>query len=218
MREIGAERVPVVLVHGWWMPAVAMRLLGRRLARDRGFDVHGFRYASARRTLDANADALHEACERIPGPTLHFVGHSLGGIVILRMLRRHGWARPGRVVALGTLFLGSAVARRWAARPGARRMIGPALAEAANGGEAAPWSGPQEIGILAGTIPLGFGRFVGRIEPPHDGTVRVDETRLPGATDHRTVPVTHTGFLVSRTVAALVGGFLEHGRFPEWTR
>jgi hypothetical protein len=97
-------------------------------------------------------------------------------------------------------------------------MIGPALADAASGGESDPWTGPQEVGILAGTIPVGFGRVVGRIGPPHDGTVRVDETRLPGARDHRAVPVTHTGLLVSRQVATLVAGFLRQGRFPEWTR
>ncbi len=144
-----------MLVHGLWMHALAMRPLGRRLERTRGFSSIGFSYPSVRRTLDENADALRAACERIPGSTLHFVGHSLGGIVILRMMRRHGWTRPGRVVALGSPFLGSAIALRRSERPFGRRIVGPGLAEAARGSEAIPWTGPQEIGVIAGTTPFG---------------------------------------------------------------
>ncbi len=206
-----------MLVHGLWMHAVAMHLLGRRLERMHGFHAIGFSYPSVRRTLDENADALHVACERIPGSTLHFVGHSLGGIVILRMLRRHGWTRPGRVVALGSPFVGSAIAHGRMRRPLGRWIVGPGLAEAARGGESMPWTSRQEIGVIAGTRPFGLGRLLGPIAPPHDGTVRVDETRLPGA-DHRVVHATHTALLFSRPVAHLVGEFLAHGRFPSWTR
>jgi len=208
----------VLLVHGWWMHALAMGLLGRRLERNHGFRAIGFSYPSVRRTLDQNADALRVACERIPGSTLHFVGHSLGGIVILRMLRRHGWPRPGRVVALGSPFAGSAVAIRRAGRPLGRRLLGPGLVEAARGAESMAWTGRQEIGVIAGTRPIGIGRLLGPIASPHDGTVAVEETRLPGATEHRVVHATHTALLFSRPVAELVGAFLAHGRFPSWTR
>jgi pimeloyl-ACP methyl ester carboxylesterase len=199
------------------MHEVAMSLLGRRL-RAREFQPIGFSYPSVRRTLDENADALWHACERVPGPTVHFVGHSLGGIVILRMMRRHGWTRPGRVVALGSPFLGSAIALRRSERPFGRRIVGPGLAEAASGSEAIPWTGPQEIGVIAGRTPFGIGRLLGPITTPHDGTVMVEETRLPGAADHRVVRATHTALLFSRSVAELVSEFLERGRFPSWTR
>ena len=208
----------MVLVHGWWMHTVAMGLLGRRLERLHGFRAIGFSYPSVRWTLDESADALRIACERIPGSTLHFVGHSLGGIVILRMLRRHGWTRPGRVVALGAPFAGSAVACFRMRRPLGRWIVGPGLAEAARGAESMPWTGRQEIGVIAGTRPIGLGRLLGPITPPHDGLVSVDETRLPGAAEHRVVHATHTALLFSRPVAELVGGFLAHGQFPSWTR
>lgn len=196
---------------------MAMGVLGRRL-RARGFKPIGFSYPSVRRSLDENADALWRACERIAGPTVHFVGHSLGGIVILRMIRRHAGQRPGRIVALGSPFLGSAVALHRSARPLGSRIIGRAMAEAASGSEVIPWTGPQEIGVIAGTTPFGIGTLLGPLATPHDGTVMVEETRLPGAKDHRAVRATHTALLFSREVADLVGSFLEHGRFDRWTR
>jgi pimeloyl-ACP methyl ester carboxylesterase len=199
------------------MHAIAMSVLGRRL-RARGFRPIGFSYSSVRRTLDENADALWRACERIAGPTVHFVGHSLGGIVILRMMRKHAWQRPGRIVALGSPFLGSAVALHRSQRPLGRRFIGPAMAEAAFGSEVIPWTGPQPIGVIAGTTPFGIGRLLGPLTTPHDGTVMVEETRLPGAAAHRAVRATHTALLFSRDVADLAANFLEQGRFDRWTR
>jgi pimeloyl-ACP methyl ester carboxylesterase len=208
-----ARPAPVVLVHGLWMDVVAMWPLGRRLARAHRFRPTGFRYASLRRTLGENAASLSRACDALPGEMVHFVGHSLGGIVVLTMLERCGWTRPGRVVALGSPFLGSAVAR---ARLGGRlfsALLGRGVQEAAWTVDRAPWTGPQEIGVIAGSVPFGLGALLARIEKPHDGTVTVAETRLPGAADHAVVPVTHTALLLSPTVADLTGRFLRTGRF-----
>ena len=38
------------------------------------------------------------------------------------------------------------------------------------------WRGERELGIIAGTVPVGFGRFMGPFEAPSDGTVLVEET------------------------------------------
>ena len=59
----------------------------------------------------------------------------------------------------------------------------------------------------------GLGQFVARFDEDSDGTVAVSETRLPGATDHITLPVSHMGMLLSARVAGEVGAFLEQGRF-----
>ena len=75
------------------------------------------------------------------------------------------------------------------------------------------WDGRRELGIVAGSVPLGMGRLLGSLALPHDGTVAVEETQLPGATDHIVLPVTHFSMLWSRAVADQVVAFLRRGRF-----
>jgi hypothetical protein len=73
------------------------------------------------------------------------------------------------------------------------------------------WHFDRELGIIAGTQSLSLGRFIVNFDEPNDGTVAVSETRLPGATAHLTLPVNHTGMLLSARVAQEVGSFLERG-------
>jgi hypothetical protein len=58
-----------------------------------------------------------------------------------------------------------------------------------------------------------MGHIAGAFGEPNDGTVAVSETRLDGATDHVTLPVTHMGLLISRNVADQIGAFLKRGEF-----
>ncbi len=62
-------------------------------------------------------------------------------------------------------------------------------------------------------MPFGLGFALGSLTAPHDGTVAVAETRLPGIADHRTVSASHTGMLLSSEVADLVVEFLRSGSF-----
>ena len=71
----------------------------------------------------------------------------------------------------------------------------------------------REIGIIAGNVPLGFGRLVADFKEENDGSVTVSETRLEGAADHLVMPVSHKGMLVSSDVADQAGSFLKRGEF-----
>ena len=75
------------------------------------------------------------------------------------------------------------------------------------------WAQERELGIIAGTRPLSLGRLVTNFDEDNDGMVAVSETRLPGATAHLALPVSHTGLLLSARVAHEVGQFLEYGHF-----
>ena len=75
------------------------------------------------------------------------------------------------------------------------------------------WRCPRELGVIAGTRPLGLGRFFARFEEECDGTIGVSETKLPGHTAHTTMAVSHMGMLTSTAVAEQVGEFLVNGRF-----
>jgi pimeloyl-ACP methyl ester carboxylesterase len=203
----------VVYVHGLWMIGVEATLLSRRLREERGYRVHVFRYRSVREPVAAIAAALRERIARIEAPRVHLLGHSLGGSVILHCLERYPMAQPGRVVFMGAPVLGSRSAQilcRWEL---GRRLAGRAVADALVTPSDRRWEVSRELGIIAGTSPLGFGRLLLRFGEPNDGTVAVSETRLPGATAYADLPVNHMGMLWSARAAREAGSFLEHGRF-----
>jgi pimeloyl-ACP methyl ester carboxylesterase len=185
----------------------------RRLIEPRGFKVATFGYASIREGLDANAALLAQFVAKVPGDTVHFLGHSLGCVVIRALLERHVLDRPGRVVCLGPPFRGSVTAERVARLPGGSHVLGRSMRDLiARGGFATAPSG-REIGIIAGRVPIGMGRVFGAFAGPNDGMVTVEETRLDGATDHIVLPVAHTSLLWSREVARQTEHFLRTGQF-----
>ncbi len=200
----------VVLVHGLWYGTVSLALLARRLEA-RGFRTHAFSYPTLGRTLAENARALYEFARRIDAKPLDFVGHSLGGLVILRMF--DGWRRlpEGRVVLMGSPVRGSSTASKIAQMPLTRPFVGKARTALAYGFGHAPAG--RETGVIAGTKGLGLGRVFKRLELPHDGTIAVAETELPDAADRLELDVSHTGLVLSAEVASQVARFLHRGRF-----
>jgi pimeloyl-ACP methyl ester carboxylesterase len=202
----------VVLVHGLWMPGFETTLLRRRLARA-GYAPFLFRYGTVREGLGANAARLAEFLRRLPHERVHFVGHSLGGVLILTMLREHGCERAGRVVCLGSPLCGSRAAVAFARWPGGKRMLGRCMGELIAAHGLPPWAGSAEVGVIAGNLPIAFGRLVCAFNGPNDGTVAVAETQLPGTRGHLTLPASHFGLLWSARVSRQVVFFLEHGAF-----
>jgi pimeloyl-ACP methyl ester carboxylesterase len=207
---MSAGRRTVVLVHGLWYGSVSLKLMARRLGA-KGFACRTFAYPTVRRSVAESARRLHRFARGLEARTLDFVGHSLGGLVILRMLDEFGGLPPGRVVLLGSPVTGSAVARRLAEWPVARGLIGRSGRILTTGFAHAP-SG-RDTGIIAGTQGMGLGRAIERLERPHDGTVSVAETRLADAADHLQLPVSHSGLVLSARVADEVACFLDQGRF-----
>jgi pimeloyl-ACP methyl ester carboxylesterase len=163
--------------------------------------------------MDQIADALSAYIAEIDAPRIHLLGHSLGGIAILRCLERHPQQPPGRVVIMGTPSMASQAATALARFKFGRAMLGEAAARELLQSHQRSWPHERQIGIIAGTRSLSFGRLVVDFDEPNDGTVGVSETRLPGASAHLTLPVSHSGMLLSARVAHEVGQFLEHGRF-----
>jgi pimeloyl-ACP methyl ester carboxylesterase len=144
---------------------------------------------------------------------LHLVGHSLGGLVAYRFLERFPETAPGRAVFLGTPALSSRAATDVGRARWARALLGRCIAEDLLTEQRRVWAGARDLGIIAGTRALGLGQLVVRFNEPSDGSVAVRETRLPGATEHITLPVSHFGMLLSARVAHETGSFLTHGHF-----
>ena len=201
----------VVVVHGLWLHGVVMAVMARRIARC-GFDVRTYSYPTVRLTLTENTERLARfvaALER----RVHFVGHSMGGLVALEAARRVPRAVRGRVVMIGPPSADCFAARALERWPGGGVILGRSICEWMTATRAAPLE-DCEIGVIAGTGGMGMGRLVARGLPkPHDGVVTLLETRVPGMRDHLVLPVSHTAMIVSRSVVHQTCAFLERGQF-----
>ncbi|MGC1520487.1 MAG: alpha/beta fold hydrolase, partial [Steroidobacteraceae bacterium] len=104
----------IVYVHGLWQRGAESHWLRRRLAQDLGGEARTFSYPSVAGDASQNARALTETLREIRADTLHLVGHSLGGLVILKAFEHEEGLRalpPGRIVLLGSPLRGSRAAR-----------------------------------------------------------------------------------------------------------
>ena len=207
---MGTERgATVILVHGLWGTDLGLRYLGRRIART-GMEVTYYRYASWRESLDTCSRGLRELIRRSAGGTVHLLGHSMGGIVIARMLEGGSPPEVGKVALLGCPLRGSAVVTALSGNPVGRFLIGTAAREGIVENRP-PAPSDRPLLVVAGTFPLGIGLLF-RLPRPNDGWIQVSETRVEGA---RTIlsGAWHFGLLFSRKVAESVCAF-----FREETR
>lgn len=204
-----SERKTVVLVHGLWFRSAALKLLAARLKR-RGYHVSRFDYPSVYGRAEDHSRALYRLIKRQRCRHLYLVGHSLGGLLILRTLNEYSDLQAERTVLLGSPVKGSGVARRLSRRWWGHWLVG-ANAELLGHGVRTPAS--TEIGVIAGSHNMGVGRVLGGVSGKGDGTVSISETRLQGAKDHIVLPVSHTGMVMSANVTRQIHAFLQDGEF-----
>jgi pimeloyl-ACP methyl ester carboxylesterase len=203
----------VVYVHGLWMPGEESLILRHRLSNEFGLTLQAFRYSAASATMSDITERLESWVRELKAPAVHFVGHSLGGLVIHRFLERFPDQPPGRVVFLGTPCVASRVAQRASRFAPIAHLMGPSVAEELLQPHERRWEQARPLGIIAGSQPIGVGQLLADFTEENDGTVAVSETRMPGASDHIVLPVSHLGMLLSARVAHETGSFLTEGRF-----
>lgn len=225
-RDDAGEPETVVLLHGLGRTDRSMRPLERRLS-EAGFRVENIGYPSLDEdpeTLVAQLRARIAAC-CAGAPRVHFVTHSLGGILVRAALAETAPEDPGRkaldgvvvgrVVMLAPPNQGSQLVDALRKLELFERMLGPTARQLGTGEDSLPKHLPPptyEVGIIAGNVgisPLG----AVLLEGASDGTVSVESTRLPGMTDFLIVPHSHTFIMQSATVAEQVVEFLRRGRF-----
>ncbi len=201
----------VILIHGLWMRGPDMLLLRYRLRRC-GFVTYQFSYPTTRCTVDEAARLLQRFIAKLPENTVHFVAHSLGGLVVQRLFSNAPAQRPGRVVTLGAPYQGSAAARGLARFRTGRFMLGNSYQHGL-ADRSRRWTAAHPLGVIAGDLSIGGGRIFAGMTAANDGTVAVDEARIPGATEQCVVHVSHMGLLLSPQVARLACLFLRAGSF-----
>lgn len=206
MSPAGAAR-RVVLLHGLWMPGAVMHWLATRL-QDAGFETETFSYHSVADGPELAAPGL---AEFIGESDADIVAHSLGGLVALQALCDAPTLPVRRVVCLGSPLAGSGAVNAMLRWPPAASLFGRSAELLQQGFPC--WEGKAQVGVVAGCVPHGLGALFGHFAGPHDGTVAVEETRLPGLADHIVIDASHTGLLLSEEAAAQTIAFLREGRF-----
>ena len=211
----GAESV--IVVHGLGRTSASMTILVSRL-RNAGFHVVSFGYPSTSEPMETLVDRLHtavELCCANEAETLHFVTHSMGGVLVRSYLDRRPGAHLGRVVMLSPPNQGSEIIDAFADSPLLQRIVGPAGSQlGTDSAGIASQLGPVrfDLGIVTGDRsmnPLGSWLIPG----PDDGKVGVERARVEGATDFMVVSATHTFIMNRGEVAEEVVHFLRNGRF-----
>ena len=195
----------VVLAPGLWFPGAVLQLLAKRL-EERGYEARIFAY-SGRKSHAANVEAL----ARFAPAQACFVGHSLGGVLVLDMLNRHPEVEAAAAVLLGAPVRGSLCGRRLGTAALGRWMLGEC--QALWDERPARWTRPAPLGVVAGTLPVGLGRALGRLPGVNDGVVCVEETTVDGMSERALVRAGHSMLVLSRSVGALIDRFLRSGRF-----
>jgi alpha-beta hydrolase superfamily lysophospholipase len=204
----------VVLVHGLGRTRRSMRPLARALTRA-GYRVVNIGHPSWRRRLPDLARGVAEKIETAlaapatdgepaatPSPSgggrVHFVGHSLGGIIIRWIVAHRRPPGLGRIVLLTPPNQGAKAADLVLPWLGWLVRCLPDLTVSGGVARSIPTPAGVEFGVIVGT---------------RDYTVKPHETHLPGETDRAEVPYHHMFVMAHRDVQERVVRFLGTGRF-----
>ncbi len=204
MSAMGTD-APVVVVHGLWMGAWQMRPLKNALVRA-NFRCYRYHYASALAPYRQNQDGLARLVEERIGVACHFVAHSMGGLLVLDLLKRRPELCAGHLVCLGTPINGSEVIKKMQRAP-FKTLLGHASLPLLNG--AAPdLPDAIKVSVLAGTRSLGGGKLLARFNAENDGSVGLEETQAPWLAHHERLNLSHTQLVYSSRAQARVVALL----------
>lgn len=211
----------VVLLHG--LARTPRSMLGAGLWFQRGgFQVAYVGYPSRKMGIeeavrDHVAPKLAEIAARPGVGRVHFITHSLGGVVFRAWAAGYAQNYPlGRAVLLAPPNQGSEIVDRLGGWFVARKIMGPVLQELGTGENSTPrrlGAVPAETGVIMGdqaNLPF-FRRWLG---PESDGVVTIEGGKVEGLKDFLVLPAGHTWIMWRPGVLTAAEHFIRHGHFP----
>ncbi len=215
-------RETVVLLHGLCRSPSSMARMEAHL-RSQGFDVLNIGYPSRSAPIETLAEETIGRALASPAVSkadrIHFVTHSMGGILVREYLEQHTIERLGRVVMLGPPNQGSEIVDALGSWKVFGLLNGPAGRQLGTDPGARPLQlgGARfEVGVIAGDRSINWINSC-IIPGPDDGKVSVERTRLAGMKDHLVVHATHPFLMRNREVLQQTVQFLRHGSFSRPT-
>jgi hypothetical protein len=208
----------IVLIHGLGRTAHSMRSLEAAL-KEEGYRVVNVDYPSRKHPIEELSelaiDAGLSACRSSPVDAIHFVTHSLGGILVRYYYAHHELEELGRVVMLAPPNRGSEIVDRLGNAPGFGLMNGPAGAQLGTGPDAVPvalGAVSFPVGVIAGTKSVDpiLSRYV---PDPDDGKVSVEKTKVEGMADFIEVRASHPFIMHDDEAIRQAIAFLSSGEF-----
>lgn len=204
----------VVLLHGLWRNARAMSFIEQQLQQG-GYLTVNVSYPSTQQSLpvlaDTYVDAAVQGCRNQSSSRIHFVTHSMGGILARLYLQTHTVPEGGRVVMLSPPNHGSEwvdwLRDNFLMRP----LLGPAGLQLSTDSELLRdlKPVPLEVGVITGSE----GRSWFGMAEPNDNAVTVTSAQLAEMRDFLVVPHNHVSIRRSELVSQQIQIFLREGRF-----
>lgn len=208
----------VIMMHGLARSDSAMRPMRAALI-DHGYLVISLSYPSRKFPIEVLSEqtlpALVQSCRDQGARRLHFVTHSLGGILVRHYLERESLPDLGRIVMLAPPNQGSEVTDNWRRVPGYAWMFGPAGQQLGTGPDSVPSRlGPvqADTGVIAGTRSINMILSLS-LPNPDDGKVSVASTRVEDMCAHLQLPISHPFIMKDGEVITEVLTYLATGKF-----
>jgi pimeloyl-ACP methyl ester carboxylesterase len=208
----------VVLLHGLCRTSRSMARMEAALKKA-GFRVLNVDYASRSALVEQLSEqVVGQAvadCQRHGAKKIHFVTHSLGGILVRSYLARHTVENLGRTVMLGPPNQGSEVVDRLGAWWVFRKINGPAGGELGTDAGSVPRKlGPANfcLGVIAGSLSINWINSL-LIPGRDDGKVSVEHAKLEGMADFVIIPTAHPFLMKNRVAIRQTLAFLRNGKF-----
>jgi triacylglycerol lipase len=228
MLDVVPNQDCILLLHGLGRTAMSMSWLARDF-RAAGFFVVNRGYPSRSGAVESFMPRVRQQiaeCQQArPSGRIHFVTHSMGGILLrqyfsdLDQNTQYNAANFGRAVMLGPPNQGSEIVDTWGKRWWFKFVLGDAGSSLGTNPYSKPMqlpSLPIEFAVIAGTTGKIGARWFGLLPSfnrPNDGKVAVASAKLAGMKDFVEVAIGHTTLPIHRTSRALAMQFVLHGTF-----